>query len=119
MKRRFARSSSGNYMAFDEIADDVLRRILQILESANIPYMLTGSFASSIHGSPRATQDIDLVIAPNPISLDDLLKHFPEDKYYVRRTQGAGLDTACVDRWVADLGLQLDWSRAQMKERQP
>ncbi len=34
---------------------------------------------------PRATQDIDLVIAPNPGSLEALLKNFPEDQYYVNR----------------------------------
>ena len=47
--------------------------------------MLTGSFASSLHGSPRATQDVDIVIAPNLGSLQRLLGHFPEDAYYVSR----------------------------------
>ena len=45
-------------------ASEVFRRILGAVESAGIPYMLTGSFASSYHGAPRATQDIDLVTAP-------------------------------------------------------
>jgi hypothetical protein len=37
-------------------AAEVFRRILGAVESAGIPYMLTGSFASSYHGAPRATQ---------------------------------------------------------------
>lgn len=45
--------------------------------------MLTGSFASSFHGTPRATQDIDFVIAPTLESLDQLLTCFPESKYHV------------------------------------
>jgi hypothetical protein len=31
--------------------------------------MLVGSFASTVHGAPRTTQDIDLVIDPTPESL--------------------------------------------------
>jgi hypothetical protein len=50
-------------------AAEVFRRILGSLDSAGIPYMLTGSFASSYHGTPRATQDIDLVIAPERAQL--------------------------------------------------
>jgi hypothetical protein len=45
-------------MASGETVDDVIRRIINFLDAASIPYMLTGSFASSLHGTPRATQDI-------------------------------------------------------------
>lgn len=72
-------------MASGETIDDVVRRLIHALDAAGVPYMLTGSFASSLHGMPRATQDIDLVIAPNPANLEALLKHFPEDQYYVNR----------------------------------
>ncbi len=34
----------------------------QILESVNIPYYVSGGVASSIHGEPRSTRDLDLVI---------------------------------------------------------
>jgi hypothetical protein len=47
-------------------AGTFLRRIVGLLEAANVPYMLTGSFASTFHGTPRATQDVDLVVAPSP-----------------------------------------------------
>ena len=33
-----------------------------ILQDREIPYMLTGSLASSYHGAPRSTNDIDLVV---------------------------------------------------------
>lgn len=72
-------------MASGETIDDLVRRLIEILDAAGVPYMLTGSFASSLHGMPRATQDIDLVIAPDPTTLDALLKSFPEDRYYVSR----------------------------------
>jgi hypothetical protein len=47
--------------------------------------MLTGSFASSLHGAPRVTHDVDVVIAPTLGTLEALLKHFPQDHYYVSR----------------------------------
>jgi hypothetical protein len=40
----------------------LLTRIVEALDRAAIPYMLTGSLASSLQGEPRATHDIDLVV---------------------------------------------------------
>jgi hypothetical protein len=44
--------------------------------------MLTGSFASSVFGEPRATKDIDIVIAPSRSQLLELIRQFPDDRYY-------------------------------------
>lgn len=44
--------------------------------------MVTGSFASSIHGEPRASKDIDIVIAPTAEKLIHFIKQFPSDQYY-------------------------------------
>jgi hypothetical protein len=63
----------------------LLVRIRQALDAAGVPYMLTGSFASSFHGAPRVTHDVDIVIAPVLGSLEALLRQFPTDKYYVSR----------------------------------
>lgn len=72
-------------MASDPSAKSVFQRVLLALQSAGVPYMLTGSFASAFHGSPRTTQDIDIVIAPTLGSLNAMLKLFPSDSYYVSR----------------------------------
>jgi hypothetical protein len=40
----------------------LLAAIGERLAAAGIPYMVTGSVASSFHGEPRATRDIDIVI---------------------------------------------------------
>lgn len=64
-------------------AAEVFRRILGAVESAGIPYMLTGSFASSYHGTPRATQDIDLVIAPERAQLRGLAVLLPAPDFYM------------------------------------
>lgn len=51
-------------MASDDSVESTIRRLLAALDSSGVPYMLTGSFASSFHGAPRTNQDIDVVIAP-------------------------------------------------------
>ena len=48
---------------------EVLRRITAALDQNNIAYMLTGSFASAYHGTPRSTQDIDVVVEATPAQL--------------------------------------------------
>ena len=40
----------------------LLTRIVEALDGDGIPYMLTGSLASSLQGEPRATHAIDLVV---------------------------------------------------------
>jgi hypothetical protein len=60
---------------------DVLANVRAALEAADVPYMVTGSFASSIHGVPRATQDIDVVVAPTRDQLITLMSSFTEPHY--------------------------------------
>jgi hypothetical protein len=50
--------------------EDALRLVLSKLDDCGIPYMITGSFASNIHGVPRATQDADIVIEADAKALD-------------------------------------------------
>ena len=42
--------------------ESLLTLVVGILQDREIPYMLTGSLASSYHGAPRSTKDIDLVV---------------------------------------------------------
>ena len=48
--------------------------LFQILDRLNIVYALGGSFASSVHGLARATQDIDVVIDLSLRQIDALYK---------------------------------------------
>lgn len=45
--------------------------------------MLTGSFASTRYSSPRATQDIDIVISATPMQLRSLIHDLSGKSYYV------------------------------------
>jgi hypothetical protein len=51
----------------------LLRRIALCLSEADVPFMLTGSLAAAFYGTPRATQDIDLVVNPSRPQLDRLV----------------------------------------------
>ncbi|HYC88941.1 MAG TPA: nucleotidyltransferase [Thermoanaerobaculia bacterium] len=53
-----------------------LRQITTALEMHGVPYMLTGSLASSMYGIPRATNDIDIVIAPTRDQLLNVVQMF-------------------------------------------
>ena len=53
--------------------EQVLRAVLPILERIGIPYILTGGIAATLHGRPRFTQDIDIVIDPTKAQLLQLL----------------------------------------------
>ena len=61
---------------------DVFARIKSALDSAGIPFMLSGSFASAVYGVPRSTQDIDFVIAATASQLRTLIQALPSDQYY-------------------------------------
>ena len=43
---------------------ELLDRVIGALERAGIPYLVTGSFASSLQGFPRPTDNVDLVVPP-------------------------------------------------------
>jgi hypothetical protein len=62
---------------------DIFSRITAALQQAGIQYMLTGSVASAYYGAPRATRDIDLVIAPDPDQLGKFIRLLPSAEYYV------------------------------------
>ena len=106
----------------------LLDRIAQLLEGAGIPFMVAGSFASTAHGLPRSTQDLDLVIdPPNALTLEALLASIPADQYYFdadaardalrRRSMFNVIDLA--SGWKVDLILRKDraFSRDEFARR--
>ena len=57
-------------MTFAGLFAEVISR----LDRAGIPHMVTGSLASSYHGEPRATRDLDIVIDPSRAALSRLIE---------------------------------------------
>jgi hypothetical protein len=73
---------------------ELLKRVTDVLASAGVPYMVTGSIVSSSQGQPRATHDIDLVVQITPTAAQELLKAFPPPDYYLD-------ELAVRERWRA------------------
>ena len=65
---------------------DLLRKVVSALDKAEIDFMLTGSFASSLQGEPRSTHDIDLVVDMKSSHINFLMKEFPAPDYYLSKT---------------------------------
>jgi hypothetical protein len=63
----------------------LLRSIVTALDSAGVPFMLTGSLAAAYHGTGRATMDIDLVIDPTAPQMDALVRSLAGTGTYVSR----------------------------------
>lgn len=52
------------------------------LEAAGVGYMLTGSLASSLHGEPRATHDVDIVVEVDTRVVTAVAAAFGADEYF-------------------------------------
>lgn len=106
---------------------ELLRRIAGMLDEASIPHMVVGSLASSFHGEPRQTRDIDIVIDPTPEALRRFVELLPPDDFYA----DAEAATEALDRrtsfnvveihtgWKVDLIVRRDrpFSREELGRR--
>jgi hypothetical protein len=63
----------------------LLADVIGLLDQAGVPYMVTGSVASSFHGEPRATRDLDIVIDPGRETLEHLVDGLMSAGFYVDR----------------------------------
>jgi hypothetical protein len=61
----------------------VVLRVAEVLERANIPYIITGALAVACYGVPRATADVDMIV-PRGANADSLISH--------ARSAGFGFD---------------------------
>jgi hypothetical protein len=97
------------------------------LERAAVPYMITGSVASSYHGEPRATRDLDIVIDPDPAGITLLIRELAAAGLYVDadaalaalddRTQFNAIDA--TTGWKVDFVIRKDrsFSREEFDRR--
>lgn len=60
---------------------DVLRIVSERLSSADISFMLTGSYAMAYYATPRMTRDLDLVVALGDRDVDSVVALFSPDFY--------------------------------------
>ena len=79
--------------------DELLRRVVEILEEQGITYLLVGSLASGVYGEPRLTHDIDVVVELRPDQVAHSAKRSPPpsitsaSRPHARRSPGAANST--------------------------
>jgi hypothetical protein len=80
----------------------LLKCLIGTLERSGVPYLLTGSFASSLQGYPRAVDNLDLVARLQALGLRELKESFPPpefelDEEAALRAIGQGESFALLD----------------------
>jgi len=63
------------------LPSEPLSRVLEVLDRLEIPWLIGGSVASSAHGIPRTTLDIDLVVDFPPERIDDFVAELSREFY--------------------------------------
>ena len=63
---------------------DFFGRLITLLEQTGIPFMVAGSLGSGVHGQPRTTNDMDVVISPTEEQLRQFLASLGPN-YYVSK----------------------------------
>ncbi len=108
----------------------LLDRLVRLLDGSHVPFMIAGSFASTAHGLPRTTQDLDVIIDPSDVqALDALVYSMSPGEYYVdadvardalrRRSMFNVVDHA--SGWKIDFIVRKDrpFSREEFARRMP
>lgn len=88
---------------------EILFKIIDLFKKFKIEYMITGSFASNLHGVPRATFDADIVIKAGQGSLKKFTKEVSKD-FYVEEKNSAETksQTGMVNIIHYDTGFKID-----------
>jgi hypothetical protein len=60
-----------------------LQHVIVTLDRHDVPYMVTGSIATSYHGHPRATHEADIVIDPTEPQLEAIVRDLDAAGFYV------------------------------------
>lgn len=87
----------------------VALRVIDVLDELRVRYHVGGSYASSIHGIPRQTQDIDLVVELTPESAGPLASKLG-DEFYIdeESVRRAARDKTSANLIHLDSGIKID-----------
>lgn len=107
---------------------DLLQLAVLALDRLQVPYALVGSYASSIWGVSRFTEDIDILIELKLGKVSDLCAAFPEPDFYLSKeaakeavrfgTQFNVLHPASGNKIDFMMSRDDVWSRSQFERRE-
>jgi len=58
--------------------EEAVYALLDLLNEADVPYMMVGSFSSNAYGEPRATKDADFVVDLDPEIRQQIIAQLPD-----------------------------------------
>lgn len=91
---------------------DVISEVIDVLERFDIPYLVGGSFASSVWGQPRQTNDLDLAVQVDESQVDSLVQAFAADYMVsgdeIRRTLSEREEYRSFQLFHIDAGFKVD-----------
>jgi len=88
---------------------ELLRAAVELLNGAGIPYMVVGSYASTFHGEPRMTRDIDVVVDPTEATIKLLVDLVDRDRFYMGDAEDAFLNRSMFNLIEPDTGWKVDF----------
>ena len=90
---------------------DLVVAVVGSLETAGIPYAITGSIASGIHGEPIPSQDVDIVVRMTYSQATKLHEVLPQRFYRsLERLQETARSGGVANLVDTDTGLKVDLS---------
>lgn len=90
-----------------------LRTVFESLRSHEVRYLVIGGIAAVLHGVPRATLDLDILIDATPENARRLLEAFLD------ATLGTALLTTPEDLAAREITVFNDWVRIDVRTRTP
>ena len=63
---------------------DPMQAVCAALEACGLDHAVTGSIASSVHGEPHSTLDVDICLRLGPQQIDELIRRIPR-RFYCSR----------------------------------
>jgi hypothetical protein len=80
---------------------DAIRQMIQAINAAGIPYLLTGSLASTVYSFPRASKDADFVLEMAGKHPDVIMKHLGPE--FVLDDQMSFESITGTRRWIVSV----------------
>lgn len=79
------------------------------MDEAGIAYMVVGSYASTFHGEPRMTRDIDMVVDPTEESIRLLVDLVDRDRFYMGDAEAALVNRSMFNLIEPQSGWKVDF----------
>ena len=93
---------------------EFVTKVIGLLKTNRVDFIIHGAIALGIHGFTRATQDLDVIIITPHKKIERILVENGFTKLVVKMTEKGLMCRYALDDWVLDIfveGRRLEWMR--------